>query len=181
MKRGDSEAVAYAFHHLKHWKQIDGALNVLHSTWEGTFRCIPVSFLNFQKLMIFQYPLEKGLLFFPYPANTEAADRDLLPFHHVVSVFPKRELPFFIVFCAALFTVTALLALLTHQVGPSSLKFFKKYSKFFKTDFQYPELVKSWVQTFLSVVSEPFNWLSSRLHRSFDELRLLGLPSAWGI
>ena len=41
--------------------------------------------------------------------------------------------------------------------------------------------MKSWVQTFLSVVSEPFNWLSSRLHRSFDELRLLGLPSAWGI
>lgn len=120
LKRGDSEAVAYAFHHLKHWKNVDGALNLLHSTWEGTFRMIPVNItLNdlLKNQSTFKYPLEKGHLFYPYPSCTEIADRDLLPSFHVVSVYPKKDLPFFIVFTAALFTVTAMLAVLTHQVN----------------------------------------------------------------
>uniref|UniRef100_F7EAK0 Suppressor of tumorigenicity 7 protein-like n=1 Tax=Ornithorhynchus anatinus TaxID=9258 RepID=F7EAK0_ORNAN len=71
LKRGDSEAVAYAFFHLQHWKRIEGALNLLQCTWEGTF-------------------------------------------HHV-SVYPKKELPFFIHFTAGLCSFTAMLALLTHQ------------------------------------------------------------------
>lgn len=103
----------------------------LHVSLFAAFRLIP-------------YPLEKGHLFYPYPGCTETADRELLPCEycahvarftshpllpilqifnipfftpafHEVSVYPKKELPFFILFTAGLCSFTAMLAMLTHQ------------------------------------------------------------------
>ncbi|XP_050527339.1 protein ST7 homolog isoform X2 [Daktulosphaira vitifoliae] len=101
LKRGDSEAVSYAFFHLTHWKRVKGAINVLNATWESSFNQIP-------------YPLEKGYLFHPYPTCTELADRELLPAHHKLSVFPKKDMPFFIHFTAGLSSFSAILALLIY-------------------------------------------------------------------
>ncbi|XP_026633168.1 suppressor of tumorigenicity 7 protein-like isoform X2 [Microtus ochrogaster] len=119
LKRGDSEAIAYAFFHLQHWKRIEGALNLLQS-----FRMIP-------------YPLEKGHLFYPYPSCTETADRELLPTFHHVSVYPKKELPFFIHFTAGLCSSTAMIAFLTHQFPEVMGVFAKAVSMISRTCVEY--------------------------------------------
>jgi hypothetical protein len=129
LKRGDSEALAYAFFHLQHWKKVENALNILTCTWEGTFRIIP-------------YPLEKGHLFHPYPSCTETADRELLPNFHEISVFPKKELPFFIIFTAGLCSGTASLALITHL---------------------YPEYTTTFVRLMLQWFSVPLSFLSDKI------------------
>uniref|UniRef100_A0A8B9H937 Suppression of tumorigenicity 7 like n=1 Tax=Astyanax mexicanus TaxID=7994 RepID=A0A8B9H937_ASTMX len=98
LKRGDSEAVAYAFFHLQHWKRAEGALNLLHCTWEGTF--------------------------------------------HEVSVYPKKELPFFILFTAGLCSFTAMLAMLTHQ---------------------FPDLMGVFVKAFFSTLFAPLGFFADKM------------------
>ncbi|NP_001240631.1 suppressor of tumorigenicity 7 protein-like isoform 2 [Mus musculus] len=117
-------AVEFNPHVPKHWKRIEGALNLLQCTWEGTFRMIP-------------YPLEKGHLFYPYPSCTETADRELLPTFHHVSVYPKKELPFFIHFTAGLCSSTAMLAFLTHQFPEVMGVFAKAVSMISRTCVEY--------------------------------------------
>uniref|UniRef100_A0A2K6GLN7 Suppressor of tumorigenicity 7 protein-like n=1 Tax=Propithecus coquereli TaxID=379532 RepID=A0A2K6GLN7_PROCO len=113
LKRGDSEAIAYAFFHLQHWKRIEGALNLLQCTWEGTF-------------------------------------------HHV-SVYPKKELPFFIHFTAGLCSSTAMIALLTHQ---------------------FPEIMGIFAKAVLGLW-HPQPWASSGFEESTQDLKSedLGLSS----
>lgn len=87
LKRGDSEAIAYAFFHLPHWKRVEGALNLLDCTWKGSklawSYCYKIidnkQCFYFVAFRIIPHPLEKGHLFYPYPNCTECTDRELLP------------------------------------------------------------------------------------------------------
>ncbi|XP_042135586.1 suppressor of tumorigenicity 7 protein-like isoform X5 [Peromyscus maniculatus bairdii] len=86
-------AVEFNPHVPKHWKRIEGALNLLQCTWEGTF-------------------------------------------HHV-SVYPKKELPFFIHFTAGLCSSTAMIAFLTHQFPEVMGVFAKAVSMISRTCVEY--------------------------------------------
>jgi len=76
------------------------------------------------------YPLEKGNLFYPYPNCTESADRELLPAFHYVSVYPKKEWPLYIVVVASVCTITAVLAVLTHQYPEAMILCAKTVTEF---------------------------------------------------
>jgi hypothetical protein len=61
---------------------------------------------------------------------------------HDVSVFPKKELPFFILFTAGLCSGTAMLALLTHQ---------------------YPEIAAYIAHVFLNWFNVPIQYLTDKI------------------
>ena len=63
VKRGDSEAITYAFNHLQHWKRIDGALQLLSATWKGE--------------LIRPYHVVGYC--YQYPTQLEATEREILP------------------------------------------------------------------------------------------------------
>lgn len=92
LRRGDSEAVAYAFWHLRHWRAAEGALRLLGAAWAGGAGAGAGG---------------AGCL--------QCADRELLPAHHALSVFPRRRAPALLPLAAALCAGTALLALLAHR------------------------------------------------------------------
>lgn len=74
---------------------------------------------------------------------TECADRELLPSFHELSIYPKKEVPFFILFTAGLCSCTALLALLTHS---------------------YPDVMYIFAQTILNFALTPFKFLKEMLN-----------------
>lgn len=72
LKRGDSEALAYAFFHIQHWKRIDGALQLLSIVWKD-----------------FVPKVHKDKTTFS--SQLESADKELLPSWHEQSAFPQTE------------------------------------------------------------------------------------------
>uniref|UniRef100_A0A915DB70 Protein ST7 homolog n=1 Tax=Ditylenchus dipsaci TaxID=166011 RepID=A0A915DB70_9BILA len=99
LKRGDSEAIAYAF--------------CTCSTGNG----------------MLPNPTEKGHLFFPYPACTEAADKELLPSYHEVSVYPKKEFPVWTLFASMFSCSIAMFAVLFHQYPEETVIFIQTLAK----------------------------------------------------
>ena len=87
--------------------------------WEKKAPFLILSLNIFLTLIRVHVHTYKYYLTFLYSSCTECADRELLPSFHDVSVYPKKELPFFILFTAGLCSFTAMLALLTHQYPES--------------------------------------------------------------
>ncbi|CAD6199711.1 unnamed protein product [Caenorhabditis auriculariae] len=104
LKRGDSEALAYAFFHIHHWKRIDGALQLLRYTWKGDFA---------SRFSMSGYC-------YPYSPQLETADRELLPAWHEVSVFPKKESAIFALLQTLICLGICALALFIHHYPNSA-------------------------------------------------------------
>jgi len=115
LRRGDSDAIAYAFWHIRHWKRIPGALVFLEYTWEGAFNKLP-------------HHIDNGLKYIAYPANLDQFDRQILPTQiHKVSVYPKNrydwamfDFPFFILLVFMLFVLMGSLSILLHYFPDQS-------------------------------------------------------------
>ncbi|XP_037296626.1 protein ST7 homolog [Manduca sexta] len=101
LRRGDSEAVAYAFCHLRHWRAAEGALRLLAAAWQAAERAGAAG---------------GGGAAGAGGAGGCAlcADRELLAPHHAASLWPRRRAAL-VPLAAALCALTALLALAAHR------------------------------------------------------------------
>ncbi|CAJ0931409.1 unnamed protein product, partial [Mesorhabditis belari] len=111
LRRGDSEALAYAFFHIHHWKRIDGALHLLECTWKGVFNG---NNRSMDRMFSGWYSQQQQL---------ESADRELLPDWHEVSVFPRKENPLWGLAQTLLCLAACAIALLVHNAPATTVEF----------------------------------------------------------
>lgn len=106
LKRGDSEALAYAFFHIQHWKRIDGALQLLGIVWKD---------------FIPKVSKDKNA----FSSQLESADKELLPAWHEQSVFPKTEGTLIMLLQTFVCLAICILAVLAQQFPASSGEIFR--------------------------------------------------------
>lgn len=137
LRRGDSDAIAYSFWHIRHWKRIPGSLTFLEYTWQSAFKNLP-------------HHIDRGYKFVAYPAHNNETDREILPTQiHKLSNYPKRidcpllELPFFIILTFILFIITGVVAVLLHYYPEHTLKLMSSLLSVIKQPLDY--LVQKWL------------------------------------
>ncbi|CAA92595.1 Protein ST7 homolog [Caenorhabditis elegans] len=106
LKRGDSEALAYAFFHIQHWKRIDGALQLLSIVWKD---------------FVPKVSKDKNA----FSSQLESADKELLPSWHEQSVFPKTEGTLMMLLQTFICLAICILAVLAQQFPASSGEIFR--------------------------------------------------------
>ncbi|CAI5447430.1 unnamed protein product [Caenorhabditis angaria] len=106
LKRGDSEALAYAFFNIQHWKRIDGALQLLNIVWKD-----------------FSTRISANNYCYPYSPQLETADRELIPSWYDISVFPKKESTLWSLFQTVGCMLVCAGALMIHHYPSSSSHF----------------------------------------------------------
>ncbi|KAI3382890.1 hypothetical protein SNEBB_003573 [Seison nebaliae] len=124
LKRGDSEAIAYVFFHLQHWKRLDRALYIFNQAWESTKQTNAFSW-------------DKGNMFHPYPVSTENADRELLPPGHELSIYPKKELPSLTTIILFMCLMTVLVSVLSKQYPDEMFHFIETLKRYVSIPIEY--------------------------------------------
>ncbi|KFD54835.1 hypothetical protein M513_04269 [Trichuris suis] len=159
LKRGDSEAISYAFWHLEHWRRVEGALDLLRCTWEGsklstlilcqlTKRFFSISDASFSDRER-PYVLSVSNL---YRSSRQGVTASFVAWHEL-STYPKKELPFAILFAAGLCSGLLILLVVLHQ---------------------YPKALSNLLNAVLQWISVPLRQISDTVN---IVLQAAGFPS----
>lgn len=143
MRRGDSDAIAYGFWHMRHWKKIPGALTFLEYTWQSAFKNLP-------------HHIDRGHRYNAYPAHNYEWDQQVLPEQvHKVSKYPAKNewwafggliscnYPFFIILTFFFCVLFGVLAAALHYSPMITIKCLNAFWMTLKQPFNY--VVKQWL------------------------------------